>query len=294
MSDYRTPVVFKRGTDDERLVVFNEDAPSRSQSLAASGAIFLLVYLGGAASLLAWALTAAACAAFYGSIGRSAGEAMVWGLFGLAVAGLKPVFAMAMKATHDRGSEPAAWHAAAILLAVCAGLSLVASVSVLSGHLGLFAYRNGFASYAAAGLIGTYLAIAIEGLATLGPWVIVTSTKAMRESYERPDEAAIAPAMLEPALNSFEQGFSRWAQESLQRDVSGRLSSPEAFNHFRLWAQFNGPYLVPPVETFGKALASYCQALGAAPSMSSGRRVYQGASLINPALSAPKLPAIAR
>lgn len=296
--DYRTPVVFDRGKPSERVVVFNEDAPSRSQALAAELVTTLLVYIGGVGWLLAWAFSALACVMLSASLGRHMGDLFLWGVLGLAIAILKPVFAVAMKQTHDRGSEPAAWSGAFLLLAIALVYSLIATAALMSGSIGLFGDPRAPLARAMSSFVAVFLAAGLEMFATFAPAVILTSLKSMRESYERPavPEAVQAPAvLLEPVAGSFEQGFSQWAPRAIAVDAQGRLPSPRAYEHFVAWAMYNGPYQIPSKETFGKALADHCKALGALPGTTNGRSTYAGVKLSEyAALPAPSLPAIAR
>ncbi len=293
MSDHRRVAVFHRGTPREEVVTFNEDAPTSSQALAAELGIKLLLRVGGTGVGAAWLLSLIGLMSLAVQIGADYGLQGAWMIGALSVACLKPALAMALKTTNDRGIEVAAWFGAALLLAPFLIVSVIATSAFLGGKtFGLFVAEQAATSKIVSGLVGFLFAIAIEFAATFGPVGILTAIKAMREAYERPPvpmPVEAAPARMLPALDSFEAGFSLWA-EQLKTEHSGTVRSPAAYEHYKRWASFNGPYFVPSRETFGKALADHARALGARPSISGGYATYHGVALPGP-LQLPKLPA---
>ena len=292
MSDFRTPVVFNRGKTDERVVVFNEDAPTRAHSFAADCVVWLLTYVGGAGWALAWLVSLFALLGMAGEMSTTYDQTTLWVFAAISIACLKPALPVAMKMTHERG-EAAAWMLACGMLCVCMLLSVIASAAMFGQGYGVLASVPGRVPRVINGAAGLWIAIAFEVFVASMPFVIVTALKAMRASYERPaEQVKQAPALLQPSVSSFEAGFSRWAMSSIETDISGRLRSPDAYKHFVDWARYNGPFMIPTQEVFGKALADHCRARGAVFGLTNGHKVYQGVK-IAAALPKLELPAIA-
>ncbi len=296
MSEFRRVAVFNKGKANEEVVVFNEGAPTAMQARVADLTAAVLLYIGGAGWFLAWLLTLIAMLAAAISLAANISMGLSLALGAVAITCAKPALVVSMKTTSDRGVEVAAWFGSAFLLAPCVLFSVLATAVFIGGQpFGAVLDRMDFnPARLVSGVAGFWIACIVELIATTAPAIILTAVKAMRAAYEMPPVpvAAAAPAARAlPSVDSFEAGFSQWAS-MIRADISGRLSSRVAFQHYKDWAAYNGPYVIPTQEIFGRTLADHCRALGARPGVSNGYTVYQGVS-IPAALPPPKLPAIA-
>jgi hypothetical protein len=290
MSEHRRVVVFGDGTPNERPVVFNEGAPTQTQDWAGGMFRFIVMVSGSMAVGLGFMVTAYFAAHFAATAARDAFEGMVLMFAGIAAACFKIVLPLTLKAANDRG-EVAATYVSAGLLAVCALFGFIATSQYLAAVMAI-GNPNDMRPLVVAvrQLYALPVAFLLELVIIGAPFAIMIGAKAHSEVYERPVEVDRG-VVAEPAFNSFEAGFSRWAIEALSQDATGRVSGDQVRKAYENWALYNGPYNAPSAVAFGRKLAEHMRALGAISSATNGRVTYSGVKL-GEQIEAPKLPAI--
>ncbi len=288
MTDYRHTVAFKRGTPAERHVTFNAAAPTKTQGWAAATFRWLLSVIGLPGVSIVWLATTWFAASFLTGFFANLGNQIFWAVVALGLSVVKSTMSIVMHSAKQR-EEEAVWFLALTLLVITGLFSLVASAHGIHGELSK-GHRHDIGADLIMAVMTGPLALAIEIVASFGFLVVLIGAKALQDTYDETPPVQEVPVTLEPALGSFEQGFSAWASERLATDVRARLSSPAALQDYSRWAMFNGPYQVPKAESFGRALAAHAEAMGASATRSGGKAVYAGIGLSDVArpISLPK------